>query len=214
MTNLQWNREPLLRWSRWWLFCGWRTCSPPSGWRAAAHVRCLWTLYSHAIGRHHFWDRGDTGQAYPQSHTPGWDPGRLSGHWSAPSCWLLRQNCRPRILSRKQGRIWKQGCSCRGRLASGGRPEESVCRKRDSWGYGENIWVKTLSWLVLSLDTDRDGDTWLNVLTALITVHPVAEGADAGREGREGEIVVVPLPEQGNHVSEFSVVNHVFVPCA
>lgn len=74
--------------------------------------------------------------------------------------------------------------------------------------------METLSWLVLSLGTDRDGDTWLNVLTALITVHPVAEGADAGREGREGEIVVVPLPEQGYHVSEFSVVHHVFVPCA
>lgn len=29
-------------------------------------------------------------------------------------------------------------------------------------------------------DTNRDGNAWLGVLTALVTVHPVAKGTDAG----------------------------------
>lgn len=62
-----------------------------------------------------------------------------------------------------------------------------------------------------SFKTNRDGDARLGALAALVTVHPVAERADAGREGREGEVVVVPLAEQGHHVSEVSVVDHVSV---
>lgn len=50
--------------------------------------------------------------------------------------------------------------------------------------------------------TDRNGDAGLRLLAALVTVHPVAEGADAGGERGEGQIVVVPLPEQGHHVSD------------
>lgn len=65
----------------------------------------------------------------------------------------------------------------------------------------------------LSFHTNRDGDAWLSSLTALVTVDPVAEGADAGGERCEGEIVVVPLPKQGHHVSEFSVVDHARVCC-
>lgn len=65
----------------------------------------------------------------------------------------------------------------------------------------------------LSSDTNRDGDARLSLLAALVTVHPVAEGADAGGEGREGDIVVIPLPKQGHHVSEFSVVDHTIVRC-
>lgn len=71
----------------------------------------------------------------------------------------------------------------------------------------------TCQCLGLSLDTDRDGEAWLSSLAALVTVHPVAEGADAGGEGREGEIVVVPLPKQGHHVSEFPVADHACVGC-
>lgn len=63
----------------------------------------------------------------------------------------------------------------------------------------------------LKFGTDRNGDAGLGLLTALGTVHPVAEGADAGGEGGEGEVVVVPLSKQGHHVSELRVVDHVFV---
>lgn len=56
-------------------------------------------------------------------------------------------------------------------------------------------------------DTDRDGEARLGPLAGLITVDAVAEGADAGGERREGEVVVVPLPKQGHHVSELSVVD-------
>lgn len=66
----------------------------------------------------------------------------------------------------------------------------------------------------MSVETDRDGEAWLNTLTAFVTVHPVAEGDDAGGEGREGEIMVVPLPEQGHHVSELWVTDHACVCCA
>lgn len=59
--------------------------------------------------------------------------------------------------------------------------------------------------------TDRNGDAGLRLLAALFTVHPVAEGADAGGERGEGQVVVVPLPEQGHHVSELRVVDHAFV---
>lgn len=52
------------------------------------------------------------------------------------------------------------------------------------------------------------------MLAALVTVQAVAEGADAGGERREGQIVVVPLPEQGHHMSELCVVDHAFVGCA
>lgn len=68
--------------------------------------------------------------------------------------------------------------------------------------------------LGLAFHTNRDGDARLSFLTALITVDPVAEGADAGREGREGEIVVVPLTKQGHQVSVFSVVDDTRVGCA
>lgn len=63
----------------------------------------------------------------------------------------------------------------------------------------------------LSWGTDRDGDAGLRLLAALLTVHPVAEGADAGRERGEGQVVVVPLPEQGHHVSELGVADHALV---
>lgn len=56
-------------------------------------------------------------------------------------------------------------------------------------------------------DTDRDGEARLGPLAALVTVDAVAEGADAGGEGREGEVVVVPLPKQGHQVSELCVVD-------
>lgn len=51
------------------------------------------------------------------------------------------------------------------------------------------------------------------MLTAIVTVHPVAEGADARGEGREGEIVVVKLTIQGHHVGKLSVVNYTCVRC-
>lgn len=66
----------------------------------------------------------------------------------------------------------------------------------------------------LSFHTNRDGDARVSVLTAVVTVDPIAEGADAGGEGSEGEIVVVPLPKQGHHVREFFVVDHACVCCA
>lgn len=79
----------------------------------------------------------------------------------------------------------------------------------------QNLVVKTtFRCLFLNFDTNRDGDAWLRALTALITVYPVAEGADAGGKGREGEIVVIPLAKQGHHVSEFSVVNHACIICS
>lgn len=56
--------------------------------------------------------------------------------------------------------------------------------------------------------TNRDGDARLGALAALVTVQSAAERADAGREGREGEVVVVPLAEQGHHVSVVSVTDH------
>lgn len=65
----------------------------------------------------------------------------------------------------------------------------------------------------LSFDTNRYGDARLSLLTAVVTVHPIAKGADAGGEWREGEIVVVPLAKQGHHVSEFVVANHACVSC-
>lgn len=54
-------------------------------------------------------------------------------------------------------------------------------------------------------DTDRDGEARLGPLAALITVDAVAEGADAGGEGGEAEVMVVPLPKQGHQVCEVSV---------
>lgn len=87
--------------------------------------------------------------------------------------------------------------------------------ERETKGYGEKLLVKTTSQcLDLCCHTNRDGDAWLSSLTALITVDPIAEGADARGEGREGEIVVVPLPKQGHHVSELSVADHACICCA
>lgn len=63
----------------------------------------------------------------------------------------------------------------------------------------------------LKFGTDRNGDAGLGFLTALGTVHPVAEGADAGGERGEGQVVVVPLSKQGHHVSELRVVDHAVV---
>lgn len=63
----------------------------------------------------------------------------------------------------------------------------------------------------LKFATDRNGDAGLGLLAALGTVHPVAEGADAGGEGGEGQVVVVPLSKQGHHVSELRVVDHAIV---
>lgn len=60
-------------------------------------------------------------------------------------------------------------------------------------------------------DTDRDGEAWLGPLARLIAVHAVAEGANAGRERREGEVVVVPLAKQCHHVRKLPVVDHAFV---
>lgn len=65
--------------------------------------------------------------------------------------------------------------------------------------------------LGLSFGTDRNGDAGLRLLAALLTVHPVAEGADAGGERGEGQIVVVPLSKQGHHVSELRVADHAVV---
>lgn len=130
MTNLQWNRAPLWRWCHWWLFCGWHTCWPGEDGRAAAHGHCLWTPRSRAAGRHRSQGREGTWRACPRSRTPGWDPGRLSGHWSVLAFWALRRNCMRSIPFHKQGRIWTQGCSCLGRRASGGHQEESVKQTR------------------------------------------------------------------------------------
>lgn len=63
----------------------------------------------------------------------------------------------------------------------------------------------------LKFGTDRNGDAGLSSLTALGTVHPVAEGADAGGERGEGQVVVVPLSKQGHHVSELRVADHAIV---
>lgn len=63
----------------------------------------------------------------------------------------------------------------------------------------------------LKFGTDLNGDAGLGSLTALGTVHPVAEGADAGGERGEGQVVVVPLSKQGHHVSELRVVDHAVV---
>lgn len=63
----------------------------------------------------------------------------------------------------------------------------------------------------MSFGTDRNGDAGLRLLAALLTVHPVAEGADAGGERGEGQIVVVPLAKQGHHVSELRVADHAVV---
>lgn len=73
--------------------------------------------------------------------------------------------------------------------------------------------VELMKTFGFGFDTNRDGDAWLSFLTALVAVHPVAEGADAGGEGREGEIVVIPLAKQGHHVSEFSVADHGGICC-
>lgn len=88
-----------------------------------------------------------------------------------------------------------------------------MIRKANS--YGENLSVKTTSGcLGTRFKTNRDGDAWLSILTALLTVYPVGEGADAGREGSKGNIVVVPLAEQGHHVSELAVADHTGISCA
>lgn len=65
--------------------------------------------------------------------------------------------------------------------------------------------------LGLSFGTHRNGDAGLRLLAALLTVHPVAEGADARGKRGEGQIVVVPLSKQGHHVSELRVVDHAVV---
>lgn len=61
------------------------------------------------------------------------------------------------------------------------------------------------------LYTDRDGEARLGPLARLVAVDAVAEGANAGREGREGEVVVVPLAKQRHHVRELLVVDDVFI---
>lgn len=63
----------------------------------------------------------------------------------------------------------------------------------------------------LKFGTDRNGDAGLGLLTAIGTVQPVAEGADAGGERGEGQVVVVPLSKQGHHVRELRVVDHAVV---
>lgn len=65
--------------------------------------------------------------------------------------------------------------------------------------------------MALSFETNRDGGARLGLLAALITVHAAAERADAGREGCEGEVVIVPLAEKGHHVSEISVTDNVCI---
>lgn len=65
--------------------------------------------------------------------------------------------------------------------------------------------------LGLSFGTHRNGDAGLRLLAALLTVHPVAEGADARGKRGEGQIVVVPLSKQGHHVSELRVIDHAVV---
>lgn len=77
----------------------------------------------------------------------------------------------------------------------------------------ENLSVKTAS-LCLSFDTNRDGDAWLSLLTAVLTVHPIAERTDAGGEWRECEIVVIPLAKEGHHEGEVGVADHACVGCA
>lgn len=59
--------------------------------------------------------------------------------------------------------------------------------------------------------TDRDGEARLGALAGLFAVHPVAEGADAWREGREGEVMVVPLAKQRHHVRELPVADDALV---
>lgn len=107
-----------------------------------------------------------------------------------------------------------QGCSCQGGRADGGHQEESGKEGRRATGHKAKLVEEAACRrLGLSVNTNRDGNARLSALAALITVHPVAERADAGGEGREGEIVVVPLPKNGHHVSELSVTDHAVIRC-
>jgi hypothetical protein len=56
--------------------------------------------------------------------------------------------------------------------------------------------------------TDLDREAGLRALTFLVTVQAVAEGADAGREGRECQVMVVPLAKEGDKVCELAIVHY------
>uniref|UniRef100_A0A3B3B7B2 Uncharacterized protein n=1 Tax=Oryzias melastigma TaxID=30732 RepID=A0A3B3B7B2_ORYME len=46
------------------------------------------------------------------------------------------------------------------------------------------------------------------LFAALVTVQPVAEGADAGGDRRKTEVVVIPLAKQRDHVGKLIVIDH------
>lgn len=53
--------------------------------------------------------------------------------------------------------------------------------------------------------TDLDGETGFGAFTALVTVQAVAVGANAGGEGRERQVMVVPLAKEGDHVCVLAI---------
>lgn len=63
----------------------------------------------------------------------------------------------------------------------------------------------------MTSDTHRDREARLSPLARLIAVHAIAERANAGREGCEGEVVVIPLTKQRHHVRELPVADDAFV---
>lgn len=63
----------------------------------------------------------------------------------------------------------------------------------------------------MTSDTHWNGEARLSPLARLLAVHAIAKRANAGREGCEGEIVVVPLAKQRHHVCELPVVDDAFV---
>lgn len=53
--------------------------------------------------------------------------------------------------------------------------------------------------------TDLDGETGFGAFTALVTVQAVAVGANARGEGRERQVMVVPLAKEGDHVCVLAI---------
>lgn len=60
------------------------------------------------------------------------------------------------------------------------------------------IFVFICVYLCVCVFMDLDGEAWLGSFAAIITVNAVAKGPDAGRKGGEGQVVVIPLAEEGD----------------
>ena len=58
-----------------------------------------------------------------------------------------------------------------------------------------------------------DGEAGFWALTALVAVQAIAEGADARGEGRECQVVVIPLAKQGHEMGELLIAHDGLIRC-